>query len=368
MDSAYLFTFEETNANYLIGYLHIFTDIEIIAFQDWKKGLVALRQKPASLIFFSEDFPKEQFNQFIHELRHDPLLEYISVILLIESWDPEKIKKWLHKSMLDGWIELQADTAIKQMQLKNGIQKTYSLKRLQKFTMDNQFIQSELYFFERKRKYQDQKANHKRKEEAVELMHIVRTHLTVVKDGIQIVLNEKMSDEQKETAVNLIFRNIKKIEEYVNDHENLIQEEQNEITQQFKIIPIQSLITTLEKRLLYEARNRNISLKIEPKESIHSVLLKSEDLELMLIELFQAALSLVKPGSIVYLTAHPLLSANTIEMKWITDIANMEPRAFTKMLEDHFQTIEWLDDKESKFEKILNADQIGFRFTLLRLT
>ncbi|MDD4663344.1 MAG: hypothetical protein PHD83_01605 [Caldisericia bacterium] len=368
MDSAYLFTSEDTVASYLVGSVHFFSDIEMITYQDWKKGLTDLRQKSASIIFFSEDFPKEQFNQFIHELRHDPMLEYISVFLLMESWTQEKIKKWLHKSMLDGWIELQADTAIKQIQLKNGIQKTYSQKRLQKLLLDNQFVQSELYFFERKRKYLDQKANHKRKKEAAELMHIVRTYLTVVKDGIQIVLNEEVSDEQKETAVNLIFRNIRKIEEYVNDHENQIQEEQKEITQQFKIIPIQSLIATLEKSLLYEAREKNISLIIEPKESIHSIILKSEDLELMLIELFQAILSLVKPGSVVYLTAHPLLSANTIEMKWITDIANMEPSTFSKTLEDHFQTIEWLDDKESKFEKILNADQIGFRFTLVRLT
>lgn len=368
MDSAYLFTPEETVASSLVGSVQFFSDIEMMTYQDWKKGLTGLRQKNASIIFFSEDFPKEQFNQFMHELRHDPMLEHISVFLLIESWTPEKITKWLHKSMLDGWIELQADTAIKQIQLKNGIQKTYSQKRLQKLMLDNQFIQNELYFFERKRKYLDQKANYKRKKEAAELMHIVRTHLTVVKDGFQIVLNEAMSDEQKETAVNLIFRNIRKIEEYINDHESQLQEEQKEITQQFKIIPMQSLIATLEKSLLYEAREKDISLIIEPKKSIHSVILKSEDLELMLIELFQATLSLVKPGSVVYLTAHPLLSANTVEMKWVTNITNMEPTAFSKMLEDHFQTIEWLDDKESKFEKILNADQIGFRFTLVRLT
>lgn len=368
MDSAYLFTSAVDLAHYLIGYIHVFSDIEIIPYQDWKKGLLALREKPASVIFISEDFPKEQFNQLIQAIRHDPLLEFISVLVLVESWTSEKMHKWLHKSMLDGWIDLNADPAIKQLQLKNGIQKTYLLKRQQKLTLDNQYIQSELSYYERKRKFQEQKAIQQRKEEAVELMHIVRTHLTIVKDGIQIVLNEEMNEEQKETAINLIFRNIRKIEEYVNEHENLIQEAQNEITQQFKIIPIQSLMTTLEKRLLYEARKRNISLMMEPKESIHSVLLKSEDLELMLMDLFQETLSLVKSGSFVYMTAYPLLSANTVEIKWVTDSANIDPIAFSKTLEEHFQTIQWLDDKESKFEKILNADQTGFRFTLLRLT
>jgi len=84
--------------------------------------------------------------------------------------------------------------------------------------------------------------------------------------------------------------------------------------------------------------------------------------------LFQAALMLVKPGSLVYLTAYPLLSANTIELKWVTELASMEQTALFQLLEEHMQTVHWLDDKESKFEKILNADQIGFRFTLLRLT
>jgi len=368
MDSAYLFTSATDIARQLTDAIHIFSDIEIIPYQDWKRGLLALREKPASIIFVSEEFPKEAFNQFVQAIRHDPLLEYISVFVLVEAWDSETINKWLYKSSLDGWIDLSTDLTMKQIQLKNGIQKTYLLKRQQKLMLDNQYIQSELSYYERKRKFQEQKAIQERKEEAEELMHIVRTHLTIVKDGIQIILNENMNEEQKDTAINLIFRNIKKIEAFVNEHENLIQQDQNEITQPFKIIPIQSLMNTLEKRLLYEAKKGNISLMIEPKESIHSVLLKAEDLELMLMDLFQAALSLVKSGSVVFMTAYPLLSANTVEMKWVTDSANIDPIAFSKMLEDHFQTIQWLDDKESKFEKILNADQTGFRFTLLRLT
>jgi hypothetical protein len=292
------------------------------------------------------------------------------VYVLVESWTSEKINKWLYKPILDGWIDLHADQAIQQLQLKNGIQRTYSMKKLQKLTLDSQYIQNELALYDRKRKYYEQKTIREKREEAIELMHMVRTHLTVVKDGVQILLNEGINKEQKATAITLIRRNIQKIEEYVNEQELQIQklQNQNEISKQFKIMPIQNLMKKLEKKLQYEASQRNISLIMEPRESKHSILLKSEDLEFMLMDLFQAALMLVKPGSLVYLTAYPLLSANTIELKWVTELASMEQTALFQLLEEHMQTVHWLDDKESKFEKILNADQIGFRFTLLRLT
>jgi len=370
MDSAYLFTSETDAAENLIALIRGFTDIEINSFQDWKQGLLALRERPGSIIFVSETLPKDQFHPLVQAIRLDPMLEYISVYVLVESWTSEKINKWLYKPILDGWIDLHADQAIQQLQLKNGIQRTYSMKKLQKLTLDSQYIQNELALYDRKRKYYEQKTIREKREEAIELMHMVRTHLTVVKDGVQILLNEGINKEQKATAITLIRRNIQKIEEYVNEQELQIQklQNQNEISKQFKIMPIQNLMKKLEKKLQYEASQRNISLIMEPRESKHSILLKSEDLEFMLMDLFQAALMLVKPGSLVYLTAYPLLSANTIELKWVTELASMEQTALFQLLEEHMQTVHWLDDKESKFEKILNADQIGFRFTLLRLT
>lgn len=368
MDSSYLFTSERVIAEKIISMIQAFSDIQINSFQDVKTGLISLREKPVSVIFVSEEFPRELFNQLILAIRQDPLLEYISLYLLVEIWNQEKVKKWFAKPLIDGWIELQAEVPIKQFQLKSALQKTYSLKRLQKITMDNQFIQNELSYYERKRKYEEQKANRERTEEVNKLMHMVRTHLTVIKDGLQILVSENVSHDQKDTAVNLVSRNIWKIESYIQEHDRPLQEAQTNTTSPFKIIPIQTFINSLESKLMYEARKRNISLYIEPKESTHSVLLKTEDLELMMMDLFQAALQLVKDGGIVYMTAYPLLSANTIEMKWLTEVDNIEQEDFNHLLQAHFQTIQWLDDKESKFEKIWNADQAGFRFTLLRLT
>jgi len=368
MDSSFLFTSDQAVADRIIPMVQAFSDIQINTCLDLKSGLISLRDKPASIVFVSEEYPRELFNQLILALRQDPVLEYISLYLLVERWNEEMVQKWFAKPPIYGWIDLMADLPMKQFQLKNALQKTYSLKRLQKLTLDNQYIQNELSYYDRKRKYETEKANLQKQAELKELMHLVRSVLTFIKDGLHILVNEEVSDDEKDTTVNLMFRNIWKIETFMKAHDHQWGEAETKKNSPFTIIPIQSLITSLESKLMYEARKRNISLYIEPKESTHSVLLKTEDLEFMIMDLFQAALLLVKDGGVVYMTAYPLLSANTIEMKWLTDVDNIDHDAFTKLLQTHFQTIQWLDDKESKFERIWNADQAGFRFTLLRLT
>jgi len=326
-----------------------------------------IREKNPYFVILSEDLPRESITTIVEKIKTDRFMDFMAVILISHDFDPVQWQGLIEKRWLDGWIDISEPEISKKFRMNRLYDLVKAQRDLAKMRINNEFLQSEISYYDRKRIYKEGLEQKERTKDLINFMHFVRTYLTGIKGGIDLIFKEQIGEEEKKLATTLVLRNIHKIEEYINEQDFTVKEEKKSKVVQPIILKLRPLLLNIEKQLIYEGRKNSISIFSEFPENDHSILAKTPDMEIIVDSLYKGFLSLVKAGSVVRIGAKLLSSASMIEFYFKVNKDSIDRESMISEINNQKDAVQFLNDKESKFELFEESNLLGMRFYLPRL-
>jgi hypothetical protein len=327
-----------------------------------------IREKNPYLVVLSEELSREDIEGLAEKIKTDRVSEFIAVVLHTRSFNATKWRILLEKNRIDAWIDANESELINSYKL----QKIFDQVKLHRSTMqlriNNDYLQSEISYYDRKRMYKEGLEQKERTKELINFMHFVRTYLTGIKGGMDLVLKENIGVEEKKLATSLVLRNIHKIEDYINQQDFTVKEEKKAKTIQPIILKLRPFILNLEKQLTYEGRKKSLTIFTDFPQSDHSVLAKTPDTEILIDSLLTSCLNAVKSGSIIKLGVKLLSSASIIEFSLKANKEAVDIEQLKTEISGQYDALQILNDKDSKLELFDDTTYFGVRFYLPRLS
>jgi hypothetical protein len=327
-----------------------------------------LREKNPYMVVLSEELSEQEIEAITESIRSDKTSDYIAIILYVHTFTAAKWNHLLEKNRIDAWYDDSSPDSVKSFTLYRVYDQVKMCRELTKFQINNDYLQSEISFYDRKRMYKEGLEQKERIKDLINFMHFVRTYLTGIKGGVDLVLNEHIGSEEKKIATSLVLRNIHKIEEYINQQDFTVKEEKRSKTIQPIILKLRSLILNLDKQLVFKGREKNISVFSDFPQSDHSVLAKTPDLEILISSLLVSCLQAIKPGSTVKFIIKLLSSANMVEFSIRSSKESVDMDLLKTVITAQGDVLQILNDKDSKLELFDDAGHFGIRFYLPRLS
>ena len=327
-----------------------------------------IREKNPYLVILSEELSREEIDTLTEKIKMDRDGNYIGVVLHSRNFNSTKWVTLLDNRRIDAWFDETNSSTVVNFTLHHVYETVKTNRELAKYRINNDYLQSEISYYDRKRMYKEGLEQKERVKVFIDFMHFVRTYLTGIKGGVDLVLKDNIGAEEKKIATSLVLRNIKKIEDYVNQQDFTVKEEKKAKTVQPIILKLRPLLHNLEKLLIYEGRKKSLSLFSDIPQTDHSILAKTPDTEILIDELLKSCLNAVKPGSVVKFGIKLLNSANMVEfyLKATKDSVNVE--ILKQEVSSQSDALQVLSDKDSKLELFDDTNHIGVRFYLPRLS
>jgi hypothetical protein len=331
-------------------------------------GYDFIREKNPFMIILSEELSRGDIDQLTEKIKTNKVAEYIGILLYVRNFNVAKWSLLLEKHRIDGWIEANDPETIQQFTIKQVFNLVKVHRELTKFQINNDYLQSEISYYDRKRVYKEGLEQKERAKDLINFMHFVRTYLTGIKGGVDLVLKENIGGEERKIATALVLRNIHKIEDYINQQDFTVKEEKKYKIAQPIILKLRPLILNLEKQLVFEGRKNSLTIFSDFPQSDHSILAKTVDTEILIDSLLKSCLNAIKAGSIVKFSVKLLSSASMIEFslkasKEAIDISKLKAEVTAQ-----FDALQILNDKDSKLELFDDTTYFGIRFYLPRLS
>lgn len=327
-----------------------------------------IREKDPYLVILSEELSREEIETLTEKIKMDRVGNYIGIVLHSRAFNPTKWVSLLDSRRIDAWFDETNASTVVNFILHQVCDMVKANRELTKFRINNDYLQSEISYYDRKRMYKEGLEQKERVKEFIDFMHFVRTYLTGIKGGVDLIFKENIGQEEKKIATSLVLRNIKKIEDYVNQQDFTVKEEKKSKAVQPVILKLRPLLLNLEKLLIFEGRKKSLSLFSEIPKTDHSILAKAPDTEILIDELLKSCLNAIKPGSIVKFGIKLLNSANMVEFFLKTDKDSIDVAMLRQEVSNQGDAVQVLSDKDSKLELFDDTHHIGIHFYLPRLS
>jgi hypothetical protein len=327
-----------------------------------------IREKNPYILILSEELSMEEIEEMTEKIKTDRVADFIGIVLFVRNFNPSLWTDLLENRRIDAWIERTSSEKVNNFLLYQICDLVKIHRELTKYQINNDYLQSEISYYDRKRLYKEGLEHKERTKELIDFMHFVRTYLTGIKGGMDLILRENMGEEERKIATSLVLRNIHKIEDYINQEDFTVKEEKKSKIVQPIILKLRPLILNLEKQLIYEGRKQSISIFSDFPQSDHSILAKTPDLEILIDSLLKSCLNAVKPGSIVKLGARLLTSSNMIEFSLKSTKEAVDIERLKKEISSQYDALQILNDKDSKLELFDDTSYFGVRFYIPRLS
>jgi hypothetical protein len=327
-----------------------------------------IREKNPYLVVLSEELSREDIESIAEKIKTDRVSDYIAVVLFSKNFNPSKWKVILEKNRIDGWIDDNDSEMVTSFTLHQICALVKIYRDFNKLRINNDYLQSEISYYDRKRMYKEGLEQKERTKDLINFMHFVRTYLTGIKGGVDLVLKENIGGEERNIATALVLRNIHKIEDYINQQDFTVKEEKKSKTVQPIILKLRPFILNLEKQLVYEGRKKSLTIFSDFPQSDHSVLAKTPDTEILIDSLLTSCLKAIKPGSMVRLGVKLLNSANMVEFSLKANKEAIDLDQLKAEISGQYDAMQILNDKDSKLELFDDTSNFGVRFYLPRLS
>jgi len=329
-------------------------------------GLDIINEVPPDILLLGEDLGLDEIARISKEIRKNKKLENIPLVYTANDPDSSKIEILLKKSLADDCFLLRYNIAEKKFRIDRLLELKRLREGIERYKIENLYFQSEIAAHERRRYYLDKKRNKESKEALVNMMHKIRTFLTGIKGGMEILLKNELQDEDRENIKTLISRNFSELEEFINSMDLVKMEEKRSL--QPRIAQFKNIFDEVFKRAQFEARKKSISLFLEPLKKNYSVLSDAEALEFGFESILRGLIYSTKSGSIIKGEVRPQNVGNLLEVSiWLSeDSINREE--FEKYIEYHPEALEFLSLQKNKIEIFEEQQNTILRFYLPQLS
>ena len=330
------------------------------------QGLDLIDKSPPDIILLGEDLNVDEITQIRGEFNKNKKLENIPVVYSLNTSDASKVDLLFKNNLVDDYFPLNYNLSERELRIAKLLELKKLKEEIGNLRIENLYYQSELANFERRRFYFDKKKNEENKESLINVMHKIRTFLTGIKGGVELLLDNEVKGEDREKIIALIKRNITEFEEFINAEDLTLKEEKK--NNEPKVTQFKSIFDDISKRAQIEARKKSISLFLTPLKQDFSVLSDANDLEFGLESIMQGIIHSTKSGSIIKGDVKPQNAGNLLEVSFQISNDSINRSVFEDYIEHHPEAIDFLLAQKNKL-KILEFEQnIIIRFQLLRLS
>lgn len=318
------------------------------------------------IILLGEDLNLDEITQIRGEFNKNKKLENIPIVYSINTPDASKVDLLFKNNLVDDYFSLNNNLSEKEFRIAKLLELRKLREKIENFRIENLYYQSELANFERRRFYLDKNKEKDNKESLINIMHKIRTYLTGIKEGIELLLGNKVDGEDRENVINLIKRNITEFEEFINTEDLTLKEEKK--TNEPKVTQFKSIFDEVSKRAILEARKKSISIFLVPLKQDFSVISDANDLEFGLENIIQGIISSTKSGSVIKGEVKPQNEGNLLEVSFTISSDSINRNGFEKFIEHQSESIDFLLSQKNKLEILKLEQNIIIRFYLLRLS
>jgi signal transduction histidine kinase len=340
--------------------------IKVIGEVSLGKGLDFIDKSPPDIILLGEDFNLDEVAQIREELNKNRKINNIPVVYSINTPDASKVDLLFKNNLVDDYFPLNYNLSERELRITKLLEFKKLKEEIESLRIENLYYQSELANFERRRFYFDKKKNEENKESLINVMHKIRTFLTGIKEGIELLLGNELKGEDRENIINLIKRNIAEFEEFVNAEDLTLKEEKK--NNEPKVTQFKSIFDEVSKRAQLEARKKSISLFVTPLKQDFSVLMNADDLEFGLETIINGIIHSTKSGSIIKGEVKPQQAGNLLEISFQISNDSINKSEFEQYIEHHPEITNFLFSQKNKMEILELEQNIIIRFQLLRLS
>jgi len=340
--------------------------IKIIGGGTLGESLNFLDRLSSDILLLGEDLNLDEITQIRDVLNKNKKLDDISVVYSMTISDASKIDLLFKNNLVDDYFSLNNNLSEKEFRIAKILELRKLREEVENLRIENLYYQSELANFERRRFYLDKKKYEKNRESLINIMHKIRTYLTGIKEGIELLLGNKVDGEDRENVINLIKRNMVEFEEFINA-EDLTLKEEKKINEP-KVTQFKSIFDEVSKRAILEARKKSISIFLVPLKQDFSVISDANDLEFGLENIIQGIISSTKSGSVIKGEVKPQNVGNLLEVSFTISSDSINRNGFEKFIEHQSESINFLLSQKSKLEILELEQNIIIRFYLLRLS
>ncbi len=366
MNSIYILSNSEDIISSIKESLSPLSELRIEGITSLKLGLDIINSMAPDILILGGDLSFDEIERVSREIRGNKRVENIPIVFSMNNPDASKIDLLFKGKLVDDCLILRSTIPEKRFRIEKLIELKKLREELEKYKSEALYLQSEIATYERKRYYLDRKSNKENKEALINLMHKIRTYLTGIKGGVEILLNNKLSEKENEDIVALIRRNISELEEFINSEDLTTREEKKSL--QPTVIQFKGIFDDVAKRAQLEARKNSISLFLKPLDKDYSVLANAEDLEFGLESILKGLIYSAKTGSIIRGEVKPQNAGNLLEISLKIKKDSLVREKFEEYIELHNEALKFLPQQNNKLEISEDFNNLTIRLYLLRLS
>jgi signal transduction histidine kinase len=366
MDTIFIVANSETIVNDVVDSFKIIADVYFESSTQPSYAFDQIRDKKPQLLFLGDDLSMEDMSELQKQVKNDSLIKHIPLIFVCRDWDAHKMDWMLKGKLIDDWLSLNKTISERLFKLEQHLTISHLRQEMHKLRMDYDYVSSELVYFVRNEEKEKRKLDKDQLLVLIDIMHYLRTYLTGIKGGASILASSESNEEQKMEALQLIQKNAKKMDDYLNEQDLTVSNE-NKKKPLIKIIKLKQILEAIVPKISLSAQKKNIHLKFEKSDQNSSVLLHHAGIMPAIRSALESFVNASFPGSSVEIGLEPLFSANLVRV-YAKNLSNRVDRVlFQHLLDEGYEWLNALNDAESKFELYSDSLFTGIQFYLPRL-
>lgn len=365
-ESIYIFTNSKSILDCVKESLEPIPSLRVQGLNTLDKDIDFMNEIPPDIVLLGEDLGLDEITRIKREIDKNKKLENIPVVYSANDPDSSKIDLLFKKGLVDDCLLLRYSLAEKEFKIAKLLELKKLREEAEKLRIESLYLQSELAAYERRKFYFEKKKNQVNKETLVNMMYKIRTFLTGIKGGLEVLFKNDIQGKDRENIIALVKRNIEELEKFVNSEDLTVKEEKKH--RELKVAEFKSIFNEILKRAQFEARKRSISLFLELPERDFSVLSDAVELEFGLESILKGIINSARNGSIIKGEVKPQTTGNFLEFSFSMRKDSISRSALEKYVDYHPEILEFLLSQKTKLEIFESEENLNIRFYLLRLS
>lgn len=329
-------------------------------------GLDIINNIIPDILILGEDLNFDDIRRVSRAIKTNKRIDNIPLVFCMNKPDASKIDSLFKEKLVDDCLILSSTVSEKRFEIERLIELKRLREELNKNNSELLYLQSEIATYERKRHYLDKKVKEENSEVVANMMHKIRTYLTSIKGGVEILLNNNLEEKDKENMKNIIRKNISNFEEFMNS-EDLTRKEEKKSTQP-TIAQLKIIYDNVLKRAQFNARNNSVFIFLKPLEKDYSVLANIDDLEFGFESILNGLIYSAKTGSVIKSEVEPQNMRNLLAISFKLKKSSFVRERFESYIQSHYEALKFLPQQNNKLEISEDTDNLTIRFYLLRLS
>jgi hypothetical protein len=330
------------------------------------QALAFIREEFPQLIFIGEDLTMNEIAQFHKNVKADTMVEAIPIVFLCQQWKASTMDWMVKAGLVDEWIALDQTMNERLFRLNRQLEIASMMKDYRQLKLNHEYVSSELVYYVRSEQKEKRKMDKEQLLELIDIMHYVRTYLTGIMGGYSIVKSPDSSDDQKKEALEIIGKNITKMDDYINKNDLTVN---NEFRKKppIKIMKLSQIIEAISPKIYIIAQKKKLSVVFEKSERDHSILMRHSEILPSIRSALLCFINSSSMGSTVEIGLEALTSANLMRVYTRNLTGKVDMLSLHHYLDEGYEWLSALNDAEAKFELFSDSLFSGIQFYLPRL-